>query len=116
MDDKIDALQKKAGKVQDAYKKLIGPIISIIVPAALIGVVLYLALGGAFDIGDLANENGVVRLPVALLAVAIPVAYFIDAVGATAGVSIICAVLAIWLAFGIVTLIKAIKNLKSVEK
>jgi hypothetical protein len=115
MDSKIDELQKTAGKIQHIYGKLVGPILSIIVPAALLAMIAYLVLGGAFDIGDLANEHGVVRIPVVLLIVALPIGWLIELVGVTAGVSIISAVLGLWLIGGIVTLIKRLKSLKSAE-
>jgi hypothetical protein len=115
MDNKIDELQNAAGKIQHIYKKLVGPIISIIVPAVLLGMIAYLVLGGAFNIGDLANENGVVRIPVVLLVVALPIGWLIDVVGVTAGVSIISAVLGLWMIAGIVTLVKRIKELKSAK-
>jgi hypothetical protein len=115
MDDRINELQAKAGKVQHVYGKLVGPVISIIVPAVLLGMIAYLVLGGAFDIGDLANDNGVVRIPVVFLIVALPIGWLVEAVGVTAGVSIICGLLALWLVLGIVTLVKRIKGLKSAE-
>jgi hypothetical protein len=113
IDSKIDSLQKTAGKIQNVYTKLIGPVISIIVPAILIGMLAYLALGGAFNIGDLADQNNVVRIPLVLLIVALPVGWLIELVGVTAGVAIIGAVLVLWLIGGIVTLIKRLKSLKS---
>ncbi|MDR1078136.1 MAG: hypothetical protein LBL55_05685 [Propionibacteriaceae bacterium] len=115
MDSRIDGLQKTANKVQNVYKKLVGPIISIIVPAALIGAVVYLALGGAFNIGDLADHNNVVRIPVVFLVVALPIGWLIEVVGVTAGLSIISALLGLWLILGVVTLVKRIKQLKSAE-
>jgi hypothetical protein len=115
MDNKIDELRKTAGKIQYVYKKLVGPILSIIAPAILLGMVAYLAFGGAFDIGDIADEHNVVRIPVALLIVIIPVGWLIEFVGVTAGLSIISAVLGLWLIAGVVTLIKRIKSLKSAE-
>jgi hypothetical protein len=115
IDNKIDSLQKTAGKIQNVYTKLIGPVISIIVPAILIGMLAYLALGGAFNIGDLADQNNVVRIPLVLLVGALPVGGLMELVGVTAGGAIIGAVLVLWLIGGIVTLIKRLKSLKSAE-
>ncbi|MDR1014042.1 MAG: hypothetical protein LBL86_03575 [Coriobacteriales bacterium] len=113
MDGRINDLQQTAGKIQNTYSKLIGPIISIIVPIALLAIVVYITLGGAFDVGALANENGVVRIPVVFLFIALPIGWLIDAVGVTAGLSIISAVLGLWLIGGIFGLRKALKGLKS---
>jgi hypothetical protein len=116
LDSKIDELQNAAGKVQHVYGRLIGPIIAIIIPAILLGMVAYLVLGGAFNIGDLADGNNVVHIPVVLLIVAVPIGWLIDMVGVTAGVALISAVLGLWMIAGIVTLIKRIKGLKSAKR
>jgi hypothetical protein len=113
MDDRIEGLQNTAGKIQHVYGRLIGPIVMIIVPAVLLGMVAYLMLGGAFNVGDLADSNGVVRIPVVFLIVALPIGWLIEVVGVTAGVSIIGAVLGLWLIAAVVTLVKRIKGLKS---
>jgi uncharacterized membrane protein YwzB len=112
MDNRIDELQATANKIQHVYKKLIGPIISIIIPLVLIAMVAYVAFGGVFDINNLADNNNVIRIPIVLLIVAIPIGYLIELVGVTAGLAIILAVLVIWLVAGVVVLIKRLKPAK----
>ncbi|MDR1088530.1 MAG: hypothetical protein LBL23_04595 [Coriobacteriales bacterium] len=115
MENTLDELQKKAGRVQHVYSKLVGPILSILVSATLLGMMAYLVFGGAFDIGVLADEHNVVRIPVVLLIVALPLGWLVELVGFTAGVSIISAVLGFWLLASIVSLIKTIKKLRSAK-
>ncbi|MDR1214523.1 MAG: hypothetical protein LBK54_10645 [Propionibacteriaceae bacterium] len=115
MDDRLDKLQNAAGKIQHVWGRLVGPVLSIIVPAVLLGMVVYLLLGGAFDIGNLADNNNVVRIPLVLLIVALPIGWLVEVVGPAAGVSIISAILVFWMVAGVVTLMKRIKRLKSAE-
>lgn len=116
MSNGITGLQNVTDKAQHLYKRLVGPIISIILPAALLGVVIYFVLGGVFDVGDLADDNNVVRIPLVLIIVALPIGWLIDAVGVTAGVAIICAVLGLWMIGGIVSLVRRIKGLKTTAR
>lgn len=98
-------------KITHVWNQLFFPVINIILSLILLFFVLYLFLGGHFNIANLSDDNNYVRIPYVLLIVLVPVGYLIDFFGEAGGLIILLILLFIWLIISTITLIRRVKIL-----